>query len=193
MACVPPDRLSNDVNRTRHSQPARSLTRVLRSDVARWLVALLIAPILVLGSSSWGTFLAHDHDEHEMHLHSVGVHEDRKLTVADHADDHGHDHAPRPSDVPTDEEQGGTQLAEVPGGILVSFDTCKQLPARAFELGKSLSPAVIFAIIAFVLPRSPDLDPHVGSPGGAFDGGPMNLLALRASERLLRTSRALLI
>jgi hypothetical protein len=169
----------------------------MRSNVAHWLAVVLIAPMLVLGAFNRATFLAHGHDDHGMHLHQVGVHYDGKLTAADHADDHadehGHDHGPLPSDNLPDGEQGGTQLAEVPGGVLISFDTHKQLPTRTIDLGKTLSPAVVVAFIAFVLPISPDLDLHVGSPGGAFNCGPMNLLALRASDRLVRTSRALLI
>lgn len=165
----------------------------MRSNVARWLAVVLIAPILVLGAFNRATFLAHGHDDHGMHLHQVGVHDAGKLTAEDHADDHGHDHGPLPSDAPTHEEQGGTQLAEVPGGVLISFDTHKQLPTRSLDLGKTLSPAVVVAFIAFVLPISPNLDLHIGSPGGAFNGGPMNLLALSASDRLVRTSRALLI
>jgi hypothetical protein len=161
----------------------------MRSNMARRLAVVLIAPMLVLGAFNRATFLAHGHDDHGMHLHQVGVHDDGKLTAVDHVDDHG----PLPSDAPMDEEQGGTQLAEVPDGILISFDAHNQLPTRSLDLGKTLSPAVIVAFIAFVLPTAPHLDLHIGSPGGAFNSGPMNLLALRASDRLVRTSRALLI
>jgi len=169
------------------------LARTMRSEVARWLVVVLIAPLLVLGTFNPATFLAHGHDEHGVHLHALDVFDGTKLAAADHADDHGHDHAALPSEVPADEERDGSELAEVPDGVIFSFDVHTQLPTRSVDLGRTLSPAVMFAIVAFVLPTSPDLDLHVGSPGGAFSGGPMNLLALRAGDRIVRTSRALLI
>jgi len=165
----------------------------MRSDAARWLAVLLIAPILVFGASNGATLLAHGHDEHGMHMHAVWVFDDGKLAAADHADDHCHDHAAVPSEVPGDGEQDGEKLADVPCGIIVSFNVHMQLPTRSVDREKILSPAKVFAIVACVVPTLRDLDLHVGSPGGALNGGPMNLLALRACDRLVRSSRALLI
>lgn len=165
----------------------------MRSDVARWLAVVLIAPLLMLGSFNRATFLAHGHDDHGMHLHQVGALDGREFAVEDHHDDHGHNHAVLPSEAPTDVEPDDDELAEVPDGVIISFDDHKQLPTRNIDLGNALSPAVIFAVVAFALPTSPDLDLHVGSPGGALSRGPMDLMALRAGDRIVRTSRALLI
>lgn len=181
------------VYRTRHSHPSPFLTRATRSEVARWLAVLLIAPMLMLWAFNGATFFAHGHNVCGMHLHPVVVLGDDRLGVADHADVHCHDHAALPSEVPENGEQDGKQLAEVPGGIIFSFEVQMQLPTRSVDLEKTLSPATVFAIFAFVLPASPDLDLHDGSPGGTLNSGPMNLLSLRAGDRLVRTSRALLI
>jgi hypothetical protein len=181
------------VPRTSHPHPSPVVARIMRSDMVRWLAVLLVVPVLVFGVANGATFLAHGHDDHGMHLHAVGVLDDGKLAAADHAEDHGHDHAVPPTDLPADGQTDDSQLAETPGGVLVSFGVHKQQPVRGVDLTKTLSPAAIVAIVIFALPTSPDLKCHVGSPGGVFEGGPLDLYALRASDRLVRTSRALLI
>lgn len=184
---------SAPVNRNRHFNPTLAPAPALRLSIERWISVSLVVLMLVVGMFSRATFLSHEHDGHGMHMHHVSAHDDGKLTAVDHADDHGHDHGPPPSNVPTDQPQSGLQLAEVPGGILISIDAHMQMLPRGIDLGKTLSRAICVALIAFVLPTAPHLDEHVGSPGGGLYGEPMNLLALSASDRLVRTSRALLI
>jgi len=166
----------------------------MRSDVMRWLAVVVLAPMMAIHTFSGAQFLAHDHDDHGTHLHAVGPLTGAELAAADHADDHGHDHGVQPSDcsVPCDGAEGELQ-GEVPEGVIVSIDVHKQLPPRGTDLGKSLLPAMMFVIAVFAMPPSPDFDRHVGSPGGAAGGGPLDLVALSASDRLVRTSRALLI
>lgn len=171
----------------------------MRSDAARWLAIVLIAPMLVLGTFNGAAFLAHWHDDEGLHVHPIGVLDGGKLAAADHADhhahvdDHGHDHPAQSCDVPADGEPDEDQLATVPHGVIISFDVHKHVPTRSLDLGKILSPPATFQSVAFVLPMSPDLDPHVGSPGGSLNGGPIDLFVLSAGDRLVRTSRALLI
>lgn len=167
----------------------------MRSDVIRWLAVVVLAPMMAMGTFGGAQFLAHGHDDHGTHLHPVGPLKGAELAAADHADHHGHDHAVPPSDcsVPCDGDEREEEPGEVPEGVIVSIDIHKQLPTRGTDLGKSLLPAVMCVIAVFVIPPSPDLDRHVGSPGGAASGVPLDLVALSASDRLVRTSRALLI
>jgi hypothetical protein len=152
-------------------------------------VVVLIVPMLVLGTFSRATFLAHEHDEHGVHLHPVGAFDEGELAAEVHASYHGHDSATMPSDLIV----GGDELAESPCCFITCFDVQTQLPTRTMDLRKPLFPEAVFPIVAMVLPILPDLDCQVGSPGGSTKGGPMGLLALSASDRLVRTSRALLI
>lgn len=183
------------VFRRTSGHPLSTFSRLMRSDVMRWLAAVVLVPLMAIGTFGGAKFLAHGHDDHETHLHPLGLLKVAELAAADHADHHGHDHDVLPSDrsVPFDGDEGGEEPAEVPEGVIVSIDVHKQLPTRGTDLGKSLLPAVMFVIAVFAMPPSPDLERHVGSPGGAIGGGPLDLVALSASDRLVRTSRALLI
>lgn len=116
-----------------------------------------------------------------------------KLTANIHAEHHGHDHASLPSDVPAQQVREGDAPDEAPDCFIVYVDSHENLMARDIGLGKAKSTAVAFAIVASVLPPTPDLAPPIGSPGGAPKGGPMSLRGLSACDRLVRTSRALLI
>jgi len=167
----------------------------MRSDVMRWLTVVVLAPMVAIGTFGGAQFLVHGHDDHGTHLHPVGPLKGAELAAADHADHHGHDHALPPSDGtdPSDGDEGGEQSGEVPEGVIVSIDIHKQRPTRGTDLGKSLLPAAMFVVAVFVMPPSPELDRHVGPPGGAASGGPLDRVALSASDRLVRTSRALLI
>jgi hypothetical protein len=169
--------------------PARSprFIRLLRAEMARWLAVALLIPLMTLGSFGGGQFLAHGHDEHGTHLHPVGSLDDGKLAASAHADHHGHDHSPSPSDLPVDEDRDDD--GEVPAGVIVSIDVHKPLPARGIDLGETLLPPAPFVIAVFAMAPEPDLDRHIGSPGGK----PLGLIGLSASDRLVRTSRALLI
>ncbi len=137
--------------------------------------------------------LAHGHDEHGIHLHPVKALDRVTLTAADHADHHGHDHAAVPSDDALSETDACDDFTEVPDGVVVAFDDHKQLPTRGIDLSKSLAPIAVFMAAVFALPTSPDVDRHIGSPGGSWRNGPLNLFALSANDRLVRTSQALLI
>jgi hypothetical protein len=181
------------VDRISHVYPSPTLARVLRSEVSRWLAVVLIAPMLILGMFNGTAFLAQAHNEHGVHLHSVRVLDGGSLAAADHAVDHGHEHEALPDHGSANGDEDGEGLAEVPQCVIFAVDVHKQLPTRSLDLRKSLTPAAFIAVMAFVIPTSPDLDRHVGSPGGAAQSAPMDLLALSASDRLVRTSRALLI
>lgn len=160
----------------------------------RWLAFVVLAPILALGTFGGARFLAHNHDDHGMHWHPVvvGPLKGAELAAADHADLHGHDHSVPPSDC-TEPSDGDEEPCEVPEGVIVSIDVHKRMPTRGTDLDRSMLPVVLFVIADFVMPPPPDLDRHIGSPGGDAGGCPLDLVALSARDRLVRTSMALLI
>lgn len=171
----------------------------MRSDVMRWLTVAVLAPIMALGAIGGERFLVHSHDEHGTHWHPLNAPNDTELGTADHAHQHERGHAAPASDCTflcdRDQDRDGPdeEPCEVPEGVIVSIDVHKQLPTRGTDLGKSLLSAATLMIAVFAMPPSPDLERHIGSPGGSLGGGPMDLIALSASDRLVRTSRALLI
>jgi hypothetical protein len=194
MDCSIPDRYTpSPMHRARHSRPSPLLERIVRSSMARWLAVLLIAPILVFGISMRAKFLAHCHHEQQVHLHPVAVLANSELCAADHAGDDGHGHASLGSDRPDGGQRVCREFGKAPCGLIICFDVHKQLPTRTLDFGKPLSRAAIVAIAACVPSKSQYLDLRVGSPGGALNGGPMHRLSLKAGDRLVRTSRALLI
>jgi len=165
----------------------------MRSDAVRWLALVLLMPILSLGTLGGSAYLAHGHDEHGMHLHPVKALDRAALTAVDHAVHHGHDHAAVPSEESLSDIETSDDLSEVPACVVVAFDDHKQLPTRGMDLRKSLAPMAVFIAAVFAPPTAPDVDRHIGSPGGSCRNGPLNLLALSANDRLVRTSQALLI
>lgn len=167
----------------------------MRSGVLRWLAVVVLAPMLALSTFGCAAFLVHGHDDHGTHLHPVSPLKVSKLAAAEHDNHHGHSHSLSSADracVP-DEESGGVEPDAVPAGVIVSIDSHRQLTTRVTVLGNVLLPPATFTITVFVMPTSPDPDRQAGSPGGLVFGGPLDLAALSASDRLLRTSRALLI
>jgi hypothetical protein len=173
--------------------PSFWLARMMRADAMRWLVLVVLMPMLSLGALGGLAFLAHGHDDHGMHLHPVNALDRVSLTAADHADHHGHDHATVPSDDSFSDFETSDDLREVPDGVVVAFDDHKQLPTRGIDLSKSLTQIAVFMATVFVLPTSPDVHRHIGSPGGSGRYGPLHLFALTANDRLVRTTQALLI
>lgn len=166
------------------------IARIMRTDAPRWLSVVLIAPMLLLGAFNRTAFLVHGHGDQGMHLHPVAVLDDGRGAAEDRADHHGHDHAACRCDAFADWERDCHECAGIPCGVVISFDVDALPPTRALDLGKTLPPAAMHAL---VLPAPPEPDRSLGSSGGAFNRGPMNLLALSAVDRLVRTSLALLI
>lgn len=198
MDCRLPDRYGESlVKRSRHAYRSPMHARVLRSDVARWLVVVLIAPMLLLGAFNGATFLAHRNHEHGVHLHPIGLLHSGVLAMDDHASCHGHDDASLPAERPAEGDQegdqGGDELKAGPCCFIVCLDVQKQLPTRNLGLRKSLFPEAVCPIVAHVAPKLPQLDLSVGSRSGSLHDGPMHLILLGAGDRLVRTSRALLI
>lgn len=154
---------------------------------------MILTPLLVLAPLGGSTFLSHGHDEHGAHLHAAGLLHGGMLALADHAKDHGHEHSMPPKLASDGEQESGSEQGEVPEGTIVSLAQPKQLPQRSLDLAQALCPSALMAIAIMVMPAAPHLERQAGSPGGLLDGEPSNLRPLTAGERLVRTSRALLI
>lgn len=164
----------------------------MRSGLARWIVAILVIPVLVLGVFDRVTFLWHGHDGHGVHLHALSASEGGHVAVANHIVDTCHDRSGVPDHISIDHESSGVERAELPDGVIITVDVPETLPSRGGDLTKALNPTVVFTFAVFVLPASREIGLHIGSPGGRVSSQ-MDLFALSANDRLVRTSRALLI
>jgi hypothetical protein len=190
---IAPSVYADPVSSTRRTRQPGHFTRLTRSEVTRWLAVVLLAPLLALGTLGGQQFLAHGHDEHGTHLHPVLMADGGQFDAADHADHHGHEHPGTPPEAPGEEDDGGDS-DQVPNGVRVSLPGHKQLPARGMSIGKTLSliPAAV-VLTPSVTVLLPDPNQRAGPPRGLPGRGPMHLQRLSAGDRLVRTSRALLI
>jgi len=176
--------------------PARSnrwpsfITLAMQSLAMRWLAVVLLSPLLALGTFAGAEFLAHQHDDHGTHFHATDLDAHRKLAALSHAADHGHHH---PADLTADGDPTSVEGELPPPGVVVAVPDQEQIPSRSLDLCQALSRASVCLVSLFLAPHSPDLDRHIGSPGGRGDWDPQSLCALRTGDRLVRTSRALLL
>ena len=173
--------------------PASLLSRIMRSDITRLLILILLMPVLCLGALGGSLFLAHCHDEQGMHRHPVTALYPVTSTVACHAHDPRHDHAGVHSSDLLSETGICEESCEVPGCVFVTVDNHKQLPTRGMDLRKLLTSVTVFVDVRFALPTSSEVLRQIGPPGGRRSSSPLNFFALSASDRLVRTSKALLI
>ncbi len=188
---------------------ARAISRLSRTFQRglRGGIALLLVPLMVLQVFGGVTYLAHAHDGHGTHLHIAGS-RDAAITVArshvafhaagythketsqaancDHADDAHADHAQaitQASILPSD-HQGE------PHGLLVTIPDHEQVNVRAVSAVSAPQPVSMLVAMAWVLAPVPDVSQNQGSPGGQAY---MHLAGMTASQRLVRTSGALLL
>jgi hypothetical protein len=124
----------------------------------RWLAFVLLAPMLCIARPHGGwLFLSHTHDDHGSHSHPLNG--GKPLSGADHATHHG-DHDSLPGDA---DEEGRTDLAQAPDGVIVSVPDHQPVPARTLELRDVISPTPdVIAVLTFALPV-PEPPPR---PGG---------------------------
>lgn len=178
----------------------------------RWLAAVVLAPMLMLGALGGTTFLAHKHDGHGLHLHAADTAARALLSAADHRAAHRvgdcavdpeagggadqeyrHSRSPSSENGPLIDDSRPGERDQAPDGLLVSLPDHEQLPTRGIDLSKNLTPAVVSILAELLVRPPPDLDRRIGSPGGLSGCGPLDLSALSAGDRLVRTSHALLI
>jgi hypothetical protein len=179
----------------RHRRPVLP-TRFLRSRTLRWVMLMVLSPVMLMGLFRGSAFQLHGHDDHGVHAHAVGGSDQGPLVDADHDIRHGHRHPHVPADSTSPVGVPITDHSESPEGLLVSVPDHDQLPiGRGLDLSTVWSKIAAFAVFDIFAPLWPDLDRRMGSPGGGLpcEGPPRCLCALSAGDRLVRTSRALLI
>jgi hypothetical protein len=176
----------------------------MRSEVARWLAVVILAPLLALGTFGGFRVYAHAHDGHGLHFHAARTNAGAVSAAATHRASHQHGACAIDAPARTCEDSGGCGHtaghrsaaadpgASTPGeGILIVLPDHEQMLARGIALNGPTSPVAALVLAAFVVPSWPVLDRHIGSPGGA--AASPNPHALHATDRLVRTSCALLL
>lgn len=180
--------------------------------MAHWLAVVVLTPLLMLGALGGTTFLAHRHDGHGLHLHAADTATEVERSAADHraahrmgdcpfdpaagaAADHRHGHAGSSCSEsgPPSQVDRPDETHHAPDGLLVSVPDHEQLLRRGIDLSEAFPPGAVLISAAPVAPPPPDLARQIGSPGGLRGCGPLDLRALSAGDRLVRTSCALLL
>jgi len=158
---------------------------------------LVIAPLVLIGPLGGATLLAHAHGGHGSHWHAAPSREaavriaDRHVRahrsghLSEGCPDHRHQ-TPCDHDEPADPAEPSSD----PG--LVTLPDHEPMVTHAMDLSSLivLTPAVL--IIDWALVAAPEVTLEEGSPGGDPQA-PRHLCALRAVERIVATSGALLI
>lgn len=152
----------------------------------------MLVPLMAVGTFGGAHCIVHCHDDSGTHLHSVSSIDGGECVQVAHAAAHQQGDAPSPTDTvalaATDcADQNGN-----PDGTEVSLGVHKQISPR----GPGLAEVLLFtALVSIALPPEtpPPPVPHAGSPGVPHGKGPVSFIALCANERLVSTSRALLL
>lgn len=187
----------------RSTQRRSPFDRVIRSQWARCVLAVVLIPILVLGAFGGTTFLAHAHDGHDAHLHASPSIEEARLSAHQHRLAHalgiatcdGHDDHSSSGETPAEPVQDPDLPAPVedPSGLVITIPDHEQLVSRGIDLSQALQAAQILHCALAWFWAQPHVEQDEGSPGGSIASGPLHLSALTAGQRLVRTSCALLI
>ena len=179
--------------KTRQGHPARHrLIARAPAKLSRWLTLLIFAPLflLPLGPLCGSGILVHNHADHGVHLHAVRSVNAAASAAADHASHHHHDCALDEHSAASHDDEHDR---EAPEGVLVRLPDHLQRPSAQLQLAK-LKQLPAHAFIALLLPPACAPSLHSNNPR-AHDGrgDPYALRALRAADRIVRTSNALLI
>lgn len=180
---------------------------------ARWAALLLLVPMMILGGLSGAALLLHAHDGHFLHLH-VGVTQgEATVAAAEHVAAHdadgclesrhgqpGHrhgrpcsDHTPAPAETPADDPGHDHTDPGQPGGLLVEVPDFESGLSRKVGLGLVPSLVATLATLTWHAVPAWGAPPPVLVAGPAEAVAPIDCVPLRARERLVRTSLALLI
>ncbi len=189
---------------TRRRSP---LYRVVRSQWTRCVLAVALIPILILAAFGGTTFFAHAHDGHGSHLHAARSVEDARLSAAQHQLAHavGTATCEYPADGPNDGAHAdefssspshGSDLPaplEEPTGLIITIPDNDHLASRGMDWSQQLHVAQVVHDTFAWLWTPPHVAQEEGSPGGSVTRSALHLSSLTASQRLVRTSKALLI
>jgi len=171
-----------------------SFDRFLRSPVARCVMAVVLIPMMVITAFGGTTFLAHAHVGHGTHLHAVATRDADRFCAEQHDALHASgsaDHDHKPAD--TDHKHDFPSPVEEPEGLVITIPDHEIVAPRGVDVASVLKAVQVVQFPTSVLWETPDIAEVIGSPGGASLPGPRHLCALSAGQRLVRTSRALLI
>jgi hypothetical protein len=169
-------------------------------------MAVLI-PILVLGAFGGTTFLAHAHDGHTAHLHASQSIEEARLAADQHRLSHamgiatcdgvhvGHDVRSNSGEVSHQpmEDPDFPAPVEDPIDLVITIPDHEQLTSRGIDLSQTLLAAQALHCALASFWAQPHAEQDEGSPGGPPASVPLHMSAITASQRLIRTSNALLI
>ncbi len=182
--------------------PAATL---LRAAPVRWLASVILVPLLVLGAFRGTSMVAHAHDDHHFHLHAGVSAEAASAFAAMHLQLHeihpsccGHDVPPC-----TEEKSGHDRLDQLladpasplaaEDGIVISIPDETQLRQPGIHMhaaGIFAQPVQLLAASTYDLCCGPQI---VHSPLLIRSHPPLHLDDVSCSQRLVRTSHALLI
>lgn len=179
------------------------------SDAARWVALVALVPALLVSNALGGiSVLAHRHDGHGLHVHAADSMRGAEVSAANHLAWHAFGRC-----TTTDEDPGEQQRRSVacpddqkrdcpdpmveneegrtrtPGGVRLSLPDDDQLPRRGADADLSFLSGAVRALVFIGRP------PDVMCPwrGGPPNSQPPGVCGLRPSDRLMRTSRALLL
>jgi hypothetical protein len=160
--------------------------RRLRGNVASVLLVFMILLVAVVRPFAGTAILLHDHHDLGSHTHAAPMMAIAGASGAWHADHH-EDEPGFPAN-----ENGGYSIEDT-GGTVISVTTDPHLPARQAATPVDLRFKSLATVASWILLVPPYVGPEPGSPGGGVSSSPCHLCSLTAGDRLVATSRALLI
>lgn len=158
-----------------------AFSRLSRTKLVRSFMVTLMVLVACVRPFGGATVVAHDHHDADPHLHVSSSH-----TCADHPAD-SHPHAPahtHATDPITNEE---------PDGLLLSIPLHDQTLTRGIDLSTLITIAEVIVPAAWILMPAPHSALQDDPPADRVGSIPRHVCALHAGERIMRTSRALLI
>lgn len=183
----------------------------MRSLWMRCLLAVVLIPLMLLGVFGGKTLLAHAHDGHGAHFHVSSSVEGALLAAKGHrlahasgtakcselkctGDDEGvHEHSGLVAGPDSGKSQHNPDPIDERDGSVITIPDHEQLVQRGIDLPQAVMVVqAIHHMVAWTW-APPDGGEEMGSPGGQSPGDPLHLAALTAGQRLVRTSKALLI
>gem|GEM_PF-4114356 len=172
------------------SKPRPFLRRGMRSRALRCAMAMVLIPLLVLSVFGGTVFLIHDHGDHG-HVHAAAIKAGRFSAAETFAAHHCKSESTDPA--VSDIERDPLELLCTSEGLVVSIPDQDLAAARGVTAVSILCDFQLATAVVVLCWIPPDIIDEMGSPGGMCSQGPRHLCALSAGQRLLRTSRALLI
>ncbi len=162
-----------------------SIPRIFRRDVACVLLVAMTMMVSIVRPFTGTAILLHDHHDSGSHAHVAPVVVIASVTAACHADFHEDTGVPPLG-------AWSCSLNDTHGLVIVVVGD-PQLPAARLVMPTNLTGKTWATVSPWCALLSPPAGPGPGLSGGGMIGGPRHLRTLAAGDRLIATSRALLI